>query len=65
MNLFKKLGFFTAFILPALVIIGFYLGGGWNWLTIAFVFLGITSIDYLVGLEIKNVETEKAKVVGE
>lgn len=65
MNSLKKLGFFTAFILPALVVVGFYLGGGWNWLTIGFVFLVITSIDYLVGLDTKNVETEKAKVVGE
>lgn len=65
MNIIKKVGFFTAFILPATVIVGFNLGGWWNWLTIAFVFLVITTIDYIVGLDKTNVPNDSRKIVGE
>jgi alkane 1-monooxygenase len=61
----KKIGFFTAFILPLLVVVGYYLGGWWNFLTLSFVFLGITSIDYLTGIDKKNVEEAEVKMVGE
>ncbi|MBP9927127.1 MAG: hypothetical protein KBF45_14190 [Cyclobacteriaceae bacterium] len=54
MKFIKKLGFFTAFILPALAVVGFYQGGWWNYL-IAFVFIVITTGDYLVGLDTKNI----------
>ncbi len=65
MKAFKKIGFFTALILPALTIAGFYLGGWWNFLTISFVFLGITSIDYVIGIDKENIEEKKAKIIGE
>jgi alkane 1-monooxygenase len=65
MHFIKKIGFFTAFILPSLVIAGFYLGEWWNWLTIGFVFLIITSIDYWVGLDTENVAEDSVKMVGE
>lgn len=65
MNSFKKIGFFTAFILPSLVVTGFYLGGWWNWLSIGFVFLIITSVDYWIGLDTQNVDEDKVKIVGE
>lgn len=65
MKFLKKLGFFTAFILPALVIVGYYQGGWWNYLTIAFVFLVITSIDYLAGLDPSNISDEQATFVSE
>ena len=35
----RKIGFFVAFILPALVVTGFYLGGAWNYLALVFAFL--------------------------
>ena len=65
MKAFKKIGFFTAVILPALTIAGFYLGGWWNFLTISFVFLGVTSIDYVIGIDKENIEEKKAKIIGE
>jgi alkane 1-monooxygenase len=65
MKAIKKIGFFTAFILPLLSVIGFYLGGWWNYLTLGFVFVGITSIDYFTGTDKENVEEAEAKIVGE
>ncbi len=65
MKTLKKIGFFTAFILPALSVTGFYLGGWWNYLTLGFVFLGITSIDYLTGTDKENVGESDVKMIGE
>ncbi len=65
MKFIKKTGFFTAFILPVLVIIGFYEGGWWNFIALGFVFIIITSIDYLTGLDTTNVSDQEAKIIGE
>ena len=65
MRIFKKIGFFTAFILPLLVILGYYGGNYWNYLTIGFVFIFIPVIDYFIGLDTGNVPNEKVKIVGE
>lgn len=55
MNFIRKIGFFSAFILPSLVISGTYLGGGWQWLSVIFVFIIIPLIDFWAGLDIHNV----------
>ncbi len=60
----KKLRFFHAFEVPALVILGFYLGGWWNYLAIAFAFLVLPVVDQLFGIDTSNVEEERAKVIG-
>lgn len=65
MKLIKKIGFFTAFILPAIVIFGFYQDNWWNFLALGFVFLVITSVDFLIGLDTENIPQQEAKVVGE
>ncbi len=65
MKALKKIGFFTAFIIPALVMIGFYAGGLWNFLALVFVFGVITVIDHITGIDQENVEETDAKVVGE
>ncbi|HEY0770090.1 MAG TPA: hypothetical protein VGD31_07120, partial [Sphingobacteriaceae bacterium] len=62
---FKKLAFFTAFIIPALVVTGFYLGDYWNFIAIVFSFLLIPLIDQSVGIDTTNVEPDQVKVVGE
>ena len=59
MQSLKKIGFFTAFILPALVVAGFYIGGYWNFLSIGFVFIIITTIDQLTGVDTQNIPSEK------
>ncbi|MCU0383981.1 MAG: alkane 1-monooxygenase [Cyclobacteriaceae bacterium] len=58
MKLIKRIGFFTAFILPALVVAGVYLGGNWQISTIVFVFILIPVADHLIGLDTTNVNKE-------
>lgn len=65
MGLVRKIGFFSAFILPALVVAGVYLGGHGNALTLFFVFLVIPVLDYVVGLDTHNVPAQDKTVVGE
>ncbi len=62
---FRKIGFFTAFIIPALVVAGFCLGGYWNFLAIAFSFIVMPIVDQLAGVDVSNVPEEKVKQVGE
>jgi alkane 1-monooxygenase len=64
-NLARKLGFFTAFIIPLLVVYGFYLGGMWNTLPLIFSFVILPFIDQYVGLDKTNISPVEAKVVGE
>lgn len=61
----KKLGFFTAFILPALVVTGYYLGTFWNFLAIIFAFLVIPISDQCSGLDTTNIDDSQAKAVSE
>lgn len=65
MDLFKKIGFFSALILPALVIAGYYGGGAWNLLPIGFVFVAVPIADYFQGIDTTNVPKEKKAIVGE
>lgn len=61
----KKLGFFTAFILPALVVTGYYAGSYWNFMAIVFAFLIIPVIDQITGLDTTNVDDNQVKVICE
>ncbi len=63
--LLKKIGFFTAFIIPALVITGYYMGGYWNYLAIVFSFLIIPAIDQWLGIDTSNVPADEARAKGE
>ncbi len=65
MTLVKKIGFFSALILPALVIAGYYGGGWWNYSSLGFVFLFVPAIDQLVGLDPSNTSKEKQGIIGE
>lgn len=58
MKLSKKLGFFSAFSLPIMLILGYYLGGIGNYLTIFFVFGAIPLLDYSIGTDKENIEKE-------
>jgi alkane 1-monooxygenase len=61
MQALKKLGFFTAFILPALVVVGYALEGWWNYTAIAFSFIIIPLIDQQLGIDTTNVPDDEAK----
>lgn len=64
MKILKKIGFFTAFILPAVVILGQYLGQGWNFLAVGFVFILVTTIDYVTGTDTSNVPDAEELTIG-
>ena len=51
----NRIGFLTAFIIPALVIAGFYLGDYWNFMAVAFSFVILPLIDQLLGVDTSNV----------
>ncbi len=61
----KKLKFFYAFEVPALVLLGFSLGGWWNFLALAFAFILLPIIDQWVGINTGNAGEKEAKVIGE
>lgn len=65
MNPLKKIGFLCAFILPTLLVIGFYLGDWWNFLTVGFAFIVIPLLDLIVGLDPQNVEEASVSEVSE
>ena len=65
MSLLKRIGFLTAFIIPSLAVLGFYLGGAWNFITIVFVFGFIPLADFLIGEDPENMEDSQARVVAE
>ncbi|QSE97196.1 alkane 1-monooxygenase [Fulvivirga lutea] len=63
MGFFKKLGFFSAFVFPALVVGGYYLGGWWNYMALAHAFVILPVIDQLLGIDKSNVPEDKVKEV--
>jgi alkane 1-monooxygenase len=64
-TIFRKIGFFTAFIIPILVITGFCLGDYWNFLTIGFAFILMPVVDHLSGIDQSNVPEADVKKIGE
>jgi alkane 1-monooxygenase len=65
MNFIRKIGFFSAFIIPSLVIFGIYLGGWWQSMALIFVFILIPIIDAWAGLDTHNIPVADKPVVGE
>lgn len=63
MLVLKKIGFFSAFIIPALVIIGYYQGGWFNYLALIQVFFILPLIDQWVGTDTSNVPKERVPLV--
>lgn len=55
MNVLKKLGFLTAFILPALTVTGYYLGSAWNFLAVVFALVLLPVVDHFSGIDTTNV----------
>lgn len=58
MNLFKRLSFLIAFVIPAVAVLGYYLGGNFNFLTIAVVFGALPLLDMIVGPDASNPKEE-------
>lgn len=54
----KKIGFFSALILPALLVLGYELGGANLWLIHGFVFVLVPMMDFLINRNISNIPKE-------
>lgn len=65
MTILKKLGFLAAFILPVLVVMGYQLGGWWNYTTFIFVFGFLPIADKLIGKDRENITNDEIKTVGQ
>jgi alkane 1-monooxygenase len=65
MSLRKKLGFLHAFLLPLFVVIGYYAGGGWNFLTLVVVYGVFPVQDYFMGLDSENPKPEDEKALSD
>jgi alkane 1-monooxygenase len=65
MSPLKRIGFFTAFIIPTLTILGFYGGGAWNYLAVVFVFFVIPLADFLIGEDPENMDESEARAISE
>ncbi len=61
----RKIGFFTAFLFPLVAVIGYYLGGGWNFLGVSLAFFAIPALDVLFGTDEDNVPKERVKLISE
>lgn len=64
-KLARKLGFYTAFIIPTLVITGFYAGEYWNYTALLFSFLLLPLFDQYMGVDTSNVPETEVKKTGE
>lgn len=51
----KKIGFFSALILPTLLFLGMHLGGPFQWMIHVFVFLLVPLMDYIIQKDTANV----------
>lgn len=51
----RRIGFYAAFIIPVLVVTGYYLGGTWNYLALLFAFIILPIFDHLIGTDPSNV----------
>ncbi|TRX62146.1 alkane 1-monooxygenase [Fulvivirga sp. M361] len=65
MNWGKKIGFFTAFLIPIAVIAGYYLGSAWNYLTVSLTFFVIPLLDIVFGKDIENIPNDKVRLVSQ
>ncbi|WKK83868.1 alkane 1-monooxygenase [Marivirga arenosa] len=55
MNWLRKIGFFSAFIIPSFTIAGFYIGGIANLATLIFVYAFLPVLDAAIGKDYKNI----------
>jgi len=58
----SRYGYLLAFFIPAFVVAGFYLGGWWNMLSVAFIFIIEPLIDTAGGINLKNLNENQASI---
>lgn len=62
-SIVRRIGFYAAFIIPVLVVTGFYLGGMWNYLALLFAFIILPILDHMIGTDPSNVPEEEVERV--
>lgn len=55
----KKIGFFNALILPALLVVGYYPGGANMFMIHGFVFVLVSLMDYIFSTDKSNLPTQE------
>ena len=65
MSSFKKLGFFFAFILPIVTVLGYYLGGGFNYSAVILAYGVMPLVDLIVGRDPHNVDESQIAALSE
>ncbi|MFA0963620.1 alkane 1-monooxygenase [Roseivirga sp. BDSF3-8] len=60
----KRIGFFCAFIIPAVTVSGYLIGGLLNWATVVFVFALIPILDQIVGKDPYNIPDTEIRTEG-
>lgn len=65
MSFFKKLGFLCYYIIPTLVIMGYYLGGWWTFSAFIFAYGIVPILDEIVGKDAENVRLPEVKTLVE
>jgi alkane 1-monooxygenase len=65
MSSLKKLGFFFAFILPVVTVIGYYLGGWYNYATVFLAYVLMPMLDLVVGKDPHNVDESQIAELSE
>jgi alkane 1-monooxygenase len=65
MKSLKKLGYLSCFLLPFWVILGYNLGGYWNFLCIGLIFIVVPILDFFVGGDAENVEDTQMQSVSD
>jgi len=63
MKSLKKIGFFSALILPTLLVLGYYLGGVNMFLIHGFVFVLVPLMDYLISTDKSNVPPQEVNAI--
>ncbi|TFV97083.1 alkane 1-monooxygenase [Algoriphagus kandeliae] len=63
MRFIKKIGFFSALILPFLLVSGYYLGGINRWLIHIFVFIAVPLMDFIISTDTSNIPKEAVSQV--
>lgn len=60
-----KFSFLIAYLVPALVLLGFYLGGWWHFLTPAVIFVLVPLLDLIIGVWPVNLDENEYKSIKE
>ena len=65
MSIFKKSGFLLIYIIPALVVLGYYLGGLWVFSGFVFAYVMIPILDEFIGKDSENIANHLVESVSE